>query len=234
MNQLELTLLSYWVFWWMAWHASSYLTFYKSQNRFKYAGYSMSVLHALVSLFWSISLIYDDVLNRRYLSTTYITENRDEHISLLLFGSGYFIVHTLHILMQFKITAFIIHHVLTISALLISVYYGQIASILIFSYILAEITNPLQLTWQLSREFEYIRLFRFITPIFTKSFVIMRCIIIPVISYSLNRCVIYTSTLSPNVKIILVQLSVCMNIAGFVWSYLLMVGYAYFQKHNKD
>lgn len=200
-----------------------------SENRKKYASHILSAVHALGTLYWSSTILMNDYHESKYLDDRYFSINTEEKNRFLLFGLSYFTSHTLYLLTNHEYTVFLIHHFLVSSGLLLVLYLEQAATVMVISYLMGEITNPLQLTWQTSKELGYLDFYKKISPFFTVTFIAVRCIIVPYISYYLDLAIWYKTNLNTIFKVILITLGIGMNIAGFVWSCWLVTGYLKFR-----
>lgn len=231
-------LLGYQVFWFI-WYklCLGVGSYYQDQsvylkspsNRIQFSSNCMSIVHAYVTLSTSTVLLLADWWSGKALHSNYLNHNTDSQVNLFLFGLSYFIAHTLFLLSHRKYTVFLIHHIITGIALSAGLYLGQLGPILVWSYFLGEVTNPVQLAWQISREWNCIQFYSWISPIFTKYFVTVRCLIIPIATYYLNGLIWTKTTINPTWKITMTTTSLIMNVAGYVWSYWLVQGYLKFQ-----
>jgi len=190
--------------------------------RLSIASQTMSMGHAVSSLILSSYSIYT--------GPQWNIINTPLQNIILQNSIGYFMFDQLYIILAEWTWEFTIHHQLAISYFLSSLYLNHGGYYATIALILAEITNPLMITWSFARKNRLKKLYQALSPFFTYYFTIVRCGIIPIASVYLGNVIFKDQYIANKWKILWGTSCIGLNIAGFIWSYWLCTGYLKMKK----
>ena len=99
----------------------------------------------------------------------------------------------------------------------ITISYDYGTKFILLTIFWGEITNPLQITWRISRALNYKKLEKYVFPVFSLSFIIVRTAVLPFIHYNMLSYMFenkeyYYPTLG------LTTLSILGNFGGMIWT----------------
>jgi len=187
-----------------------------------------SFITKCISSISSISSISNNIVSLTHAlvtigGSTYILYNNDEYISnslsikLINFSASYFIYDCLFMLMNNFSLVFFLHHIIILGVYYISLTYDYGYKIVILTLFWGEITNPLQITWFLSRELNYKKLEHYIFPVFSFNFIIIRTAILPIIHYTMISTLFKTTEYYyPTIGLSI--LSILGTLGGMLWT----------------
>ena len=173
----------------------------------------VSLTHALGTICGSAYLLYLDKIN----PTLNFDSLSNEVMTLMTFSASYFTYDLIMIMFTNIDILFILHHLLILGVYWIALTYNYGYKFVILSIFWGEITNPLQIIWRLSRALKYTKLEKYVFPVFSVSFIMIRTIILPFIHYNMLSSMFenkdyYIPTLC------LTALSIIGNIGGMIWT----------------
>ena len=167
----------------------------------------VSLSHALLTIMGSLYFI----INENWESDTF----NDNQIKLIHFSASYFIYDSIFILINKIDLMFLAHHFLILLIYYITVSNNIGAKFIIYSIFLGEITNPLQITWSISRVLNYNKITDYIFPIFSFNFIIVRTFVIPYYHYLLLKDMFSNSYTIINYTLIIISL--IGNLGSLIW-----------------
>jgi hypothetical protein len=192
-----------------------YLPFEK--NDYKYTSFKLrissnlvSLTHALGTIGGSAYILYNNNLNN-------FDSLSNEVMTLMTFSASYFIYDLIMMMFTTIDIIFFLHHLLILMVYWIVDSYNYGAKFVILSILWGEITNPLQITWRISRVLNYKKIENYVFPAFSASFIIVRTVVLPFIHYNMLSSMFenkdyYVPTLG------LIALSALGNIGGMIWT----------------
>jgi len=195
-----------------------YIPFEK--NNYKYTSIKLrisinlvSLTHALGTIGGSAYLLYLDKINPK----PNFDSLSNEIMTLMTFSTSYFIYDLIMIMFTNIDILFILHHLLILGVYWIAITYNYGYKFVILSIFWGEITNPLQITWRLTRALKYTKLEKYVFSVFSASFIMIRTIVLPFIHYNMLSSMFenkdyYIPTLG------LTALSIIGNIGGMIWT----------------
>jgi hypothetical protein len=180
----------------------------ETNSKVKISSNLVSLTHALGTIGGSAYILYNinnfDGLN-------------NEILALMTFSASYFTYDCLFMLVNNFSLIFFIHHLLILGVYYIALTYDYGAKLILFTIFWGEITNPLQITWFLSRELNYKKLEHYIFPVFSFNFIIIRTLILPIIHYTMISSLFETKNYYyPTLG--LTALSILGNLGGMLWT----------------
>ena len=201
---------------------SSFIRFYMpfetnnyNSNSFKLRISSnlVSLTHALGTIGGSAYLLYLDKLN----PINNVDCLTNEVMALMTYSASYFIYDLIMMMFTTIDIIFFLHHLLILMVYYITISYNFGAKLILLSIFWGEITNPLQITWRISRALNYKKLEKYVFPVFSVSFIIVRTAIVPFMHYSMLSSMFenkeyYYPTLG------LTTLSILGNFGGMIWT----------------
>jgi len=201
---------------------SSFIRFYMpfetnnyNSNSFKLRISSnlVSLTHALGTIGGSAYLLYLDKLN----PINNVDCLTNEVMALMTYSASYFIYDLIMMMFTTIDIIFFLHHLLILMVYYITISYNFGAKLILLSIFWGEITNPLQITWRISRALNYKKLEKYVFPVFSVSFIIVRTAIVPFMHYSMLSSMFenkeyYIPTLG------LTTLSILGNFGGMIWT----------------
>ena len=182
-------------------------------------------------LYWSfINSKYNSIISNNLVSLTHalitivgsayiLCDNHDNNISIKLINlsASYFIYDCLIMLMNNFSLVFFLHHIIILGFYCITLTYDYGYKLVILTLFWGEITNPLQITWFLSRELNYKKLEHYIFPVFSFNFIIIRTAVLPIIHYTMISS-LFKTTDNYYPTIGLGILSILGTLGGIMWS----------------
>ena len=145
----------------------------------------VSLTHALLTIAGSSYIVYNLIYADTCNDTCNDTCDDSLSIKLINVSASYFIYDCLFMLLSKFSLMFFAHHLIILGVYYIALTYDYGYKLVILSLFWGEITNPLQITWFLSRMLNYKKLEHYIFPIFSFNFIIIRTLILPLIHYTM-------------------------------------------------
>ena len=170
----------------------------------------VSLTHALLTICGSSYILYNN-------------DNNDNSISIKLinFSASYFIYDCLFMLLNNFSLVFFLHHIIILGFYCITLTYDYGYKLVILSLFWGEITNPLQITWFLSRVLNYKKIEHYIFPIFSFNFIIIRTAVLPIIHYTMISSLFKTTDYYyPTIGLSI--LTILGTLGGLIWSTKIM------------
>ena len=167
----------------------------------------VSLSHALLTIMGSLYFI----MTETWESDTF----NDNQLKLIYFSASYFIYDSIFILINKCDLMFLAHHFLILLIYYITINNNIGAKFIIYSIFLGEITNPLQITWSISRVLNYNKITDYIFPIFSFNFIIVRTFVIPYYHYLLLKDMFSNSYTIINYTLIIISL--IGNLGSLMW-----------------
>ena len=169
----------------------------------------VSFIHAILTILYSGYIIQYDMLE-----SDVNTFNTNQLI-LIKISAGYFVYDILFMLFD-KISAmFLFHHMLILGVYYLTTSYNLGSSLITYTIFWGEITNPLQITWYVSKYLKHRRLEKYMFPVFSFNFILIRMFVIPYYHYILlyNRIL----ELTTYYEFLLLSLVFIGDLASLVW-----------------
>ena len=139
----------------------------------------VSLIHAILTILYSGYIIQYDMLESD------VHTFNVHQLNLVKISAGYFVYDILFILFN-KISAmFLFHHILILGVYYLTTSYNIGASLITYTIFWGEITNPLQITWYVSKYLKHHRLEKYMFPVFSFNFILIRMFVIPYYHYIL-------------------------------------------------
>jgi len=188
--------------------AISYLVFEPERNKeidepqSKYWGSTLrristaryvALIHAIVSWVWSLRVLFlgwdgaRDIFERSEHAAywlpifCYDALNDASSIHFMRHSLGYFVQELLHVLVHEPDPIFIAHHILYLSATFpVCAMSNRGWPLIAIATALAEVTNPLQLSWEMAKAFDRLELYNRLSAPFTVAFTLARGILMPI------------------------------------------------------
>ena len=203
-----------------------YLLFLYSSIPKKYKSFTIvsnlvSLTHALITITGSLYFILNETWNQ---------DTFNNKLWLINISSSYFIYDIVFIIINKLFInklfinklltntdyIFLLHHVLIIIVYYITLKYDYGSKLVIYTIFWGELTNPLQITWGLSRYFKYTKFEEYLFPVFSFNFIVIRTLVIPYINYTIIKSLFNNNNYYlPNICLSI--LSVLGNIGGIIW-----------------
>jgi hypothetical protein len=173
--------------------------------------------HALGTLYLSTNIVLND--------TPWTVYNSSAQNQMIAFSLGYFLYDTVYTCLLEWNNLFLIHHtaVGTYWVMCLQSNTGGYAGAIMM--LMGECSNPIQLPWELSRRMKYTSISNFLSPIFTYSFITMRCGVLPIVSPYLWYRMYLLPEPNENYKLAWMGLGTGVIIASMMWSKSLWKGY---------
>ena len=134
---------------------------------------------------------------------------------ILIFSLSYFIYDLYHVIYSKFDKLFIVHHILCILTIISVLLLNNLGILVSQCLFIGEITNPLQITWSISRVLNYNKITDYIFPIFSFNFIIVRTFVIPYYHYLLLKDMFGNSYTIINYTLIIISL--IGNIGSLMW-----------------
>ena len=190
------------IFNWCLYSLLFYIYFPKTNNSLIIISNLVSFTHAVFTILTTLYIILNQDLT---------LDNFDTEKTLIIhISASYFIYDCLFMLISKFSLMFFLHHLLILAVYYITLTNNYGVKLIIYTLFWGEITNPLQISWFLSKYFKYEQIENYIFPVFSFNFILVRCIIMPYTHFILIKQMSYT-----NYSLIL--LSIFGNIGGLIW-----------------
>jgi hypothetical protein len=198
------------IIYWTIYLLFLHLLLQKKYKSFTITSNLVSLTHAVITIIGSSYFI---------LTENWEQDNFNNKLWLIKISASYFIYDCLFIIINILINnnksiIFLLHHLLILSVYYIALTYDYGAKLVIFTIFWGELTNPLQITWVLSRNLKYRKIEAYIFPVFSFNFMIIRSLVMPYMNYTIIKT-LNNNYYYPNICLII--LSILGNIGGFIW-----------------
>jgi len=134
----------------------------------------VSLTHALTTILYSGYIINNYLENDSFNSYQY---------HLINISTGYFVYDAIFMCIHHFSLMFFLHHILILFVYYVATSYELGAKLVIYTLFWGEITNPLQISWYLSKYLNYNKIRDYVFPIFSFNFILVRCLIMPYYHY---------------------------------------------------
>ena len=190
------------IFNWCLYSLFFYICFPKTNKSLIIISKLVSFTHAVFTIITSLHVILND---------EFIIDNYDYEKTLIIhISASYFIYDCLFMLINKFSIMFFLHHLLILAVYYITISNDYGAKLVMYTLFWGEITNPLQISWFLSRYLNYKKIEHYIFPVFSFNFILIRSIIMPYAHFILIKKM-------PSTNYSLVLLSIIGNIGGLIW-----------------
>ena len=190
------------IFNWCLYSLFFYICLPKTYNSIPIISNLVSFTHAIFTIIASLHVILND---------EFIIDNYDYKKTLIIhISASYFIYDCLFMLINKFSIMFFLHHLLILSVYYITLSNDYGTKLVMYTLLWGEITNPLQISWFLSRYLNYKKIEHYIFPVFSFNFILVRSIIMPYAHFILIKKM-------PSTNYSLVLLSIIGNIGGLIW-----------------
>lgn len=135
---------------------------------------------------------------------------------VIQFSTSYFIYDCLFMIIHSFSIMFFLHHILILIVYVVLLYYDYGVKLLMYTIFWGEITNPLQISWFLSKYLKYKKIEELLFPIFSFNFILIRSIILPYIHYNLIQTLFRTNE-HYYINTIISILSILGNVGSLIW-----------------
>jgi hypothetical protein len=136
---------------------------------------------------------------------------------IITFSQSYFIYDLIYMFMYSYSSTFVLHHIFVLLAYYISLTYNYGSKSVFCTIFIGEITNPLQITYFISKYLKLEKINAYFLPIFSFNFLIFRNIIFPI-----SFCVMYYQMINDNFQPVpyfsLMILHLAGIFGGILWS----------------
>lgn len=182
----------------------------------KYLRY-LSISSNIVSFIHAISTILGTgyyIYNNQWTNDSF----NESQTRLIYFSASYFIYDSIRMIFKKMDIMFLLHHILILFVYYITLSNDIGCKFIMYTIFYGEITNPLQISWHLSRVLKYNKINNYIFPLFSFNFTIIRLIILPYYHYNIFKDM-YVNYYFTNYysTIILILCSIIGNIGSLVW-----------------
>ena len=162
----------------------------------------VSLTHALITIITSLYIILND---------DFILDNYDyDKMWIIKMSSAYFIYDGVFMIINNFSMMFFLHHLIILVVYYITITNDCGVKLVMYTLFWGEITNPLQISWFLSRYLNYKKIENYIFPVFSFNFILIRSIIMPYAHFILIK-----KMESTNYSLVL--LIIIGNIGGLIW-----------------
>ena len=201
MHYLTTNMIDY-IFNWCLYSLLFYIYFPKTNNSLVIISNLVSFTHAIFTILTTLYIILNQDLTLDYFDI--------EKTLLIHISASYFIYDCLFMFITKFSLMFFLHHLLILAVYYITLTNDYGVKLVMYTLFWGEITNPLQISCFLSRYFNYKQIEKYIFPVFSFNFILVRSIIMPYTHFILINEMIDT-----NYSLIL--LSIIGNIGGLIW-----------------
>ena len=162
----------------------------------------VSFTHALITILFSLYIILNDDFSLDHFDS--------EKTLIIHISASYFIYDCVFMFINKFSIMFFLHHLLILVVYYISLTNDYGSKLVMYTLFWGEITNPLQISWFLSRYLNYKKIENYIFPVFSFNFILVRSIIMPYTHFILIQKMRETNYC-------LILLSIIGHMGGFLW-----------------
>ena len=187
---------------WFLYSLFFYVCIPKKYNSLIIISNIVSLTHAMFTIISTLYIILNQDLTLDYFDS--------EKTLIIYISASYFIYDILFMFITKFSLMFFLHH-----ALILSVYYITLSNdygvkLVMYTLFWGELTNPLQISWFVSRYLNYKEIEKYIFPVFSFNFILVRSIIMPYTHFILIQKM-------REINYSLILLSIIGNIGGLIW-----------------
>lgn len=190
------------IFNWCLYSLFFYICFPKTNKALIIISNLVSFTHAIFTILTTLYIILNQDLTLDYFDT--------EKTLIIHISASYFIYDCIFMFITKFSLMFFLHHLLILSVYYITLTNDYGVKLVIYTLFWGEITNPLQISWFLSRYLNYKKIENYIFPVFSFNFVLVRSIIMPYTHFILIKQM-------KELSYSLILLSVLGNMGGLIW-----------------
>jgi len=190
------------IFNWCLYSLLFYIYFPKTNNSLIIISNLVSFTHAIFTILTTLYIILNQDLTLDYFDT--------EKTLIIHISASYFIYDCIFMFITKFSLMFLLHHLLILAVYYVTLTNDYGVKLVIYTLFWGEITNPLQISWFLSRYLNYKKIENYVFPVFSFNFVLVRSIIMPYTHFILI-------TQMRELSYSLILLSVLGNIGGLIW-----------------
>ena len=133
----------------------------------------VSFSHAIITILYSGYIIQHKAISSDIHSFD------TNQLMLVKISAGYFVYDSLFMLLHKISPLFLFHHVLILLVYYLTTSYNIGSSLITYTLFWGELTNPLQITWYVSKYLKICILENYMFPVFSFNFILIRMFIIP-------------------------------------------------------
>ena len=190
------------IFNWFLYSLFFYVCIPKTYNSLIIISNIVSLTHAMFTIISTLYIILNQDLILDYFDS--------EKTLIIYISASYFIYDILFMFITKFSLMFFLHHLLILSVYYITLSNDYGVKLVIYTLFWGELTNPLQISWFVSRYLNYKEIEKYIFPVFSFNFILVRSIIMPYTHFILIQKM-------REINYSLILLSIIGNIGGLIW-----------------
>ena len=190
------------IFNWFLYSLFFYVCIPKTYNSLIIISNIVSLTHAMFTIISTLYIILNQDLTLDYFDS--------EKTLIIYISASYFIYDILFMFITKFSLMFFLHHLLILSVYYITLTNDYGVKLVLYTLFWGELTNPLQISWFVSRYLNYKEIEKYIFPVFSFNFILVRSIIMPYTHFILIQKM-------REINYSLILLSIIGNIGGLIW-----------------
>ena len=190
------------IFNWFLYSLFFYVCIPKTYNSLIIISNIVSLTHAMFTIISTLYIILNKDLTLDYFDS--------EKTLIIYISASYFIYDCLFMFITKFSLMFFLHHLLILSVYYITLTNDYGVKLVMYTLFWGELTNPLQISWFVSRYLNYKEIEKYIFPVFSFNFILVRSIIMPYTHFILIQKM-------REINYSLILLSIIGNIGGLIW-----------------
>lgn len=190
------------IFNWFLYSLFFYVCIPKKYNSLIIISNIVSLTHAMFTIISTLYIILNKDLTLDYFDS--------EKTLIIYISASYFIYDILFMFITKFSLMFFLHHLLILSVYYITLTNDYGVKLVMYTLFWGELTNPLQISWFVSRYLNYKEIEKYIFPVFSFNFILVRSIIMPYTHFILIQKM-------REINYSLILLSIIGNIGGLIW-----------------
>ena len=190
------------IFNWFLYSLFFYVCIPKTYNSLIIISNIVSLTHAMFTIISTLYIIPNQDLTLDYFDS--------EKTLIIYISASYFIYDILFMFITKFSLMFFLHHLLILSVYYITLTNDYGVKLVMYTLFWGELTNPLQISWFVSRYLNYKEIEKYIFPVFSFNFILVRSIIMPYTHFILIQKM-------REINYSLILLSIIGNIGGLIW-----------------
>ena len=190
------------IFNWFLYSLFFYVCIPKTYNSLIIISNIVSLTHAMFTIISTLYIILNQDLTLDYFDS--------EKTLIIYISASYFIYDILFMFITKFSLMFFLHHLLILSVYYITLTNDYGVKLVMYTLFWGELTNPLQISWFVSRYLNYKEIEKYIFPVFSFNFILVRSIIMPYTHFILIQKM-------REINYSLILLSIIGNIGGLIW-----------------
>ena len=190
------------IFNWFLYSLFFYVCIPKTYNSLIIISNIVSLTHAMFTIITTLYIILNQDLTLDYFDS--------EKTLIIYISASYFIYDILFMFITKFSLMFFLHHLLILSVYYITLTNDYGVKLVMYTLFWGELTNPLQISWFVSRYLNYKEIEKYIFPVFSFNFILVRSIIMPYTHFILIQKM-------REINYSLILLSIIGNIGGLIW-----------------